>query len=89
LWYAHQAFKARHWEEFNAAGNRAFGRRNYPYAEKMYREALQRAEDLGPRNTRVIKSLTALRRLYKAQGKSQKADSLLARARALRSSKKR
>ena len=89
LWYAHQAFKTRHWEEFNAAGNRAFSRGNYPYAEKMYREALQRAEDLGPRNARVVKSLRALHRLYKAQGKTQKADSLLARARALRGSEKR
>ena len=89
LWFAHQAFKTRHWEEFNAAGNRAFGRQNYLYAEKMYREALQLAEDLGPRNARVVKSLTALHRLYKAQGKTQLADSLLARARALRSSRKR
>ena len=42
LWFAHQAFMTRHWEEFNAAGDRSFGRQNYPYAEKMYREALQR-----------------------------------------------
>ena len=89
LWFAHQAFMTRHWEEFNAAGDRAFSRQNYQYAEKMYREALQRAEDLGPQNARVVKSLTALHRLYKAQGKTQKADSLLARARALRRSRKR
>ena len=89
LWFARQAFKTRHWEEFSAAGDRAFSRKNYTYAEKMYREALQRAEDLSPRNARVVKSLTALHRLYKAQGKTQQADSLLARARALRGSRKR
>jgi hypothetical protein len=85
LWFAHNSFKTRHWEEFKAAGDRAYGRKNYVYAEKMYREALQRAENLGARDPRVVKSLTALHRLYKAQGKSRQADSLLARARALHS----
>ena len=89
LWFAHQAFMTRHWEEFNAAGDRAFSRQNYSYAEKMYREALQRAEALDPQDARVVKSLTDLHRLYKAQGKTQQADSLLARARALRASRKR
>lgn len=83
LWFANQAFKARHWEEFSEAGDRAFSRQNYPYAEKMYREALQRAEELDPQDARVAKSLTALHRVYKAQGRTQQADSLLARARAL------
>jgi hypothetical protein len=89
MWFAHQSFKMRHWKEFKAAGDRAFGRKNYLYAEKMYREALQIAEDQDERDPRVVKSLTALHRLHKAQGSTRLADSLLVRAHTIDQSRKR
>ncbi len=89
MWFAHQSFKMRHWKEFKAAGDRAFGRKNYHYAEKMYREALQIAEDQDQRDPRVVNSLIALHQLYKAQGSTRLADSLLVRVRTIDQNRKR
>ena len=85
LWYAHTAFEDRHWQEYRKAGQRAFERGNYKWAEKMHKKALREAKDLGPKDPRITKSLVDLSKVYKAQGRRGLADSARARARALRS----
>ena len=85
LWYAQIAFEDKHWQEYRKAGQRAFERGNYKWAEKMHKKALQEAKDLGAKDPRIIKSLVDLSKVYKAQGRRGLADSTRTRARALRS----
>ena len=37
LWLAYTEFDDRHWSAFKDAGDRAFGRGNYAYAQRMYK----------------------------------------------------
>ena len=83
LWYAHVAFEGRHWKEYREAGQRAFERGNYEWAEKMFKKALKEAEDLGVEDPRVRQSLVDLIRVYKSQGRAAAADSARTRAQAL------
>lgn len=66
------AFDDRHWQAFDAAGDVAFERENYKYAERMYNEALQEARNLENREL-IRASLQALSRAYAAQGRSTEA----------------
>lgn len=62
------AFEDRHWHAFDTAGDVAFKRQNYDYAERMYDEALQQARNLQDPEL-ISASLQALSRTYAAQGR--------------------
>lgn len=62
------AFDDRHWHAFDNAGDVAFERGNYQYAERMYDEALQVARSLEDPKL-ITSSLQALSRTYTAQGR--------------------
>ncbi len=66
------AFNDRHWHAFDQAGDDAFGRGNYKYAERMYNEALQVARELEDAKLERT-TLRDLSRVYAAQGKSDEA----------------
>jgi hypothetical protein len=83
-WVAFAASRDRFWEDTRAAGHRAYQRGNYDYAHRMYREALQQAEDLDPGGRRVLQSLLDMSRVYEARGRADSADLFRARARDLR-----
>lgn len=88
LWHAHTAFSDRHWNSYKEAGDRAYARGNYAWAEKMYGKALREARDLDPHDSRVVKSLVDLGRVYKAQERDDLAAAAIARAREIRALKK-
>ncbi len=89
LWLAYAGFQDRHWSAFQDAGDRAYGRGNYAYAQRMYDEALQEAERLDPRGEELVQTLLALSRTHKALGEQTSADAMLTRARTLRAQRKR
>ena len=90
LWVGHTScFQDRHWSAFKEAGDRAFGRANYAYAQRMYTEALDEAERIDPDGERVVKTLLALSRTHKVLGEQMLSDTMLTRARALRAQRKR
>ena len=88
LWLAYAGFQDRHWSAFQDAGDRAYGRGNYAYAQRMYHEALQEAERLDPRGEELVQTLLALSRTHKASGEQTLADAMLTRARAVRAQRK-
>ena len=61
------AFDDRHWHAFNDAGDGAFERRNFEYAQNMYLKALTEAQRLEDRQL-IDDSLADLRRATHAQG---------------------
>ena len=79
----------RHWSAFQNAGDRAYSRGNYAYAQRMYHEALQEAERLDPRGEELVQTLLALSRTHKASGEQTLADAMLTRACAVRAQRKR
>ena len=89
LWLAYTEFNDRHWSAFKDAGDRAFSRGNYAYAERMYNEALQEAKRLDPNGEEVVQTLVALSHTHKARGEQSLADAMLARARAVRARRRR
>ena len=89
LWLAYAGFEDRHWSAFQNAGDRAYGRGNYAYAQRMYHEALQEAERLDPRGEELVQTLLALSRTHKASGEQTLADAMLTRACAVRAQRKR
>ena len=54
----------------------------------MYGKALREARDLDPHDSRVVKSLVDLGRVYKAQERDDLAAAAIARAREIRALKK-
>lgn len=76
------AFDDRHWHAFDDAGDGAFARRNYEYAESMYRKALLEAERLEDRQL-IAATLSDLERIARASGRSADAASYAARRAAL------
>lgn len=89
LWLAYAGFEDRHWSAFQNAGDRAYGRGNYAYAQRMYHEALQEAERLDPRGEELVQTLLALSRTHKASGEQTLADAMLTRVCAVRAQRKR
>ncbi len=89
LWLAYAGFDDRHWSAFQDAGDGAYSRGNYAYAQRMYNEALQEAERLDPRGEELVQTLLALSRTHKARGEQVLADAMLTRARTLRAQRKR
>lgn len=84
FWVFFVTAEDRHWSAFYEAGERAAGRGNYTYAEKMYREALQEADRLDPKGDKVIQTLEAMARLYTELGQQDLARSARQRAAALK-----
>ena len=84
LWQFSARFEDRHWQEFTDAGTRALERGNHAWAEKMYTEALQYAQQQGDEE-KEVQSYRLLNRLYDMQGEPQRAADMLARARKVRS----
>lgn len=78
------AFDDRHWRAFDDAGDVAFERGNYAYAERMYTQALQVAEELDDRQL-IVASLQALSRAYAAQERPAAAAEAVRRAQQVRS----
>lgn len=60
----------RSWQEYIDAGDRAYKRGNYAWAEKMYREALQYAEQSDKDGPLVAKTWRHLRRLEQTRSRS-------------------
>lgn len=83
-WVAYSESRDRFWEDTRAAGHRAYQRRNFDYAQRMYREALQQAQDLDPGGQRVVRSLLDMSRVYEARGRPDSAALFQSRARAVR-----
>ena len=84
IWGALAASEDRYLQEYRRAGDGAFGRGNYTYAERMYKEALDEAIRLEPRGSEVARSLRDMSKAYRATGKNKLAAAMLERARALR-----
>ena len=84
IWQFDAQFERRHWNEFSEAGTRALERGNHAWAEKMYTEALQYAQQQGDEE-KEVQSYRLLNRLYDMQGEPEKAADMLARARKVRS----
>ena len=89
LWLAYAGFLDRHWSAFQDAGDRAFGRGNYAYAQRMYGEALEEAERLDPSGEELVQTLLALSRTHKARGETALAAAMLTRARTVRAQRRR
>jgi hypothetical protein len=81
--YAVVESRDRFWEDTRSAGHRAYQRGNYEYAQRMYHEALEQAEDLDPGGRLVVASLLDLGRVYEARGRADSAALYRERARAL------
>lgn len=62
------SFDDRHWHAFDDAGDAAFERGNYAYAERMYDEALQVARELKDEKL-IAESLRDLNRVYAARAR--------------------
>lgn len=77
------AFDDRHWHAFDDAGDGAYKRQNFEYAENMYRKALMEAQRLDEREL-IDASLSDLQRTAHAQGRTEEAASFGARRAALR-----
>ena len=60
----------RSWQEYIDAGVRAYERGNYAWAEKMYREALQYAEQNGKDDPQVAKTWYHLNRLDRTRSQA-------------------
>jgi hypothetical protein len=69
LAFLHFSAEDRSWQEYIGAGDRALSRGNYDWAEKMYGEALQYAQNKGDDDPLVAKTRRYLQRLEKARGR--------------------
>ncbi len=72
------------WQSHTEAGVKAYQQGNYPEAEKRLVAALKEAENFGPEDPRLAKTLTDLALLYRAQGKYAEAEPLYKRALAIK-----
>lgn len=59
----------RSWQEYIDAGDRALARGNYDWAEKMYGEALQYAQNKDANDPLVAKTRAYLKRLEKVKNR--------------------
>ena len=59
----------RYWQEYIDAGDRALNRGNYEWAEKMYNEALQYAQNKDAKNPLIAKTRAYLKRLEKVKSR--------------------
>ena len=83
IWGTLVATEDRYLQEYRRAGDGAFGRGNYTYAERMYRVALEEAIRLDPQGSEVARSLRDMSKAYRATGKNKLAAAMLERARVL------
>ena len=68
------------WSRKTEQGLAAFRQGNYSESERLFSEALNEAERLGPRNSRIAVSLNNLGATYQRQGKYQLAETCYHRA---------
>ena len=80
-WYAKTAFEDRVWKEYREAGVRAYERRNFDYAVKMFEKALVEAKDLSPEKRAL--TLQDLSRAHMGQGNRKKAVEIQRKLRAI------
>ena len=71
------------WHTCMNAANNAYKKGAYDYAERMFRAALNEAEDFGPDDPRLAKNMNNLALVYYAQGKYAEAELLFERSLAL------
>lgn len=71
-WIVRATSADRHWRAYNSAGDGAYSRGHYDYAERIYDQALQEAENLGRREL-MAASLMDLSRTYAAQRRPEEA----------------
>ena len=73
------------WKTYNAAGYRAFQKRNYPEAERLYKRALAIAEKaLGAAHPSIAESLEGYAALLRKTGRGMEAAEMEGRARVIR-----
>ena len=80
-WYAKTAFEDRVWKEYREAGLRAYERRNYDYAVKMFEKAVVEAEELGAHKRAI--TLQDLARAHLGKGNRRKAIEIQKKLRAI------
>ena len=68
------------WESAMASGQQAVQEGNYAEAERIFKVAVQRAEEFGREDRRVAVSLTQLAQVYAGQGKHVEAEPLYLQA---------
>ena len=61
------------------SAERALEQGRYATAEELFLSSIKRAEDLGPNNEQLVRSLKGLAAVYRAQGQPAQAESLLRR----------
>ena len=66
----HHSSENRYWHEYIDAGDRASKRGNYEWANKMYNQALQYAQNKGANDPLVAKTKVYLERLEKVKSHS-------------------
>ena len=71
------------WQESQQSGKSAFGQGDFVQAERSWSAALEEARKLGAEDPRVVRSLTDLAGVYRAQGKDAEAQSCLEEALAI------
>ena len=76
----HTLAQANLWETYMKAAIEAYQQANYAEAEMQFLVALKEAENFGPDDPRLARSLNELVELYLAQGKDAKAEPLLKRS---------
>ncbi len=72
------------WEQYTAAGTRAYQQGQYAEGEKLFLAALKEAEGFGQQDPRLAASLNNLAGLYRAQRKYAAAEPLYKRSLAIR-----
>ena len=68
------------WDTHAAAGRRYFEEGRYAEAEKQYLEAVRKAEEFGPKDSRLSVSLSNLAVVYRAQGRFAEGERLYKRS---------
>ncbi len=72
------------WMTYARAGDKAYRQGNYVKAEKEFLAAIKKAEEFGPQDPRLSKTLNNLAHVYRLQGKNAEAEPLLKRALSIR-----
>ena len=78
-----QACTSWNWISYNNAGTEALEQGRYAEAEEQFLAALKEAENFGPEDLRLARSLNELARLYHAEDKYAEAEPLYQRSLAI------
>src|SRR2546425_452013 len=83
LWSSSALAQGGVWEASTRAGEQAYRQGRYSEAERSFQAALKEAEQFGPEDPRVARTLNNLALLYDAQHRYAEAEPLLQRALAI------